>query len=89
MLPDTKRRARHRAKIIRGQVDSLLHAIETERYCVDLLTLSRSVQRSLKSLDALILEHHLSNHAKEQLADSKHAARSVRELVEIYNLANK
>ncbi|MHB8132266.1 MAG: metal-sensing transcriptional repressor [Mobilitalea sp.] len=35
----------HRAKIIRGQLDGLVKAIEKETYCTDLLGQSLSIQR--------------------------------------------
>ena len=57
-----KKRAIHRAKIIRGQLDGLIKAIEKEAYCPDLLGQSLSIQRSLKSLDAFLLENHLGQY---------------------------
>ena len=63
-----KKRAIHRAKIIRGQMDGLLKAIEKEVYCTDLLEQSLSIQRSLKALTLLFLENHLRSHIKHQMS---------------------
>lgn len=83
-----KKRTLHRAKIIRGQVDGLIKTIEKEVYCPGLLAQSRSVQRSLKSLDALMLENHLKTHAQHQMHEGK-GQKAIKELMQIYNLSNK
>lgn len=84
-----KNRARHRAKIIRGQLDGLMKAIEQEAYCPVLLEQSLSIQQSLKSLDALLLENHLRTHVKEQFRQRGKDERAVRELVHLYTLNSK
>ena len=87
--PKLKKRASHRAKIIRGQMDGLIKAIEEEKYCVDLITQSRSIQLSLKSMDRLLLANHLSGHVKHMLNDSKQEGKAVKELINLYALSNK
>ena len=84
-----KGRALHRAKILRGQFDGLIKAIEKEKYCPILLEQSLSIQRSLKSLDALLLENHLRTHVKHQLQHKKEEKRTVKELVDLYILGSK
>lgn len=84
-----KKRAIHRAKIIRGQLEGLIKAIEEEAYCPVLLEQSLSIQRSLKSLNGFLLENHLRTHVKHQLRDKAQEGRAVKELVRIYNLSNK
>lgn len=84
-----KKRAIHRAKIIRGQLDGLVKAIEDEKYCVDLITQSRAIQLSLKSLDRMLLENHLRGHVKHMLADNSRESKAIKELVNLYALSNK
>ena len=84
-----KKRAVHRAKIIRGQLDGLLKAIEEEIYCTKLLEQSLSIQRSLKSLDAFILENHLRTHIKHEMSQKSGEERAIKELVRVYTLSNK
>lgn len=84
-----KKRAIHRAKIIRGQLDGLIKAIEKEVYCTDLLGQSLSIQRSLKSLDGLILENHLRSHVKYQMQHKGDDEKAVKELIRVYTLSNK
>ncbi len=84
-----KKRSLHRAKIIRGQVDGLIQAIEKEVYCPTLLERSLSIQKSLKSLDAYMLENHLRTHVKHQMHRKDEAGKAVQELIRIYTLSNK
>ena len=84
-----KNRAIHRAKIIRGQLDGLVKAIEKEVYCPTLLEQSLSIQRSLKSLDSFLLENHLRSHVKHQMQHKGDAEKAVKELIKVYTLAHK
>ncbi len=84
-----KNRAVHRAKIIRGQMDGLTKAIEEEEYCVNLITQSRAIQLSLKSLDRMLLENHLRGHVKHMLSDSRQENKAIKELISLYSLSNR
>lgn len=84
-----KNRAIHRAKILRGQIDGLIKAIEKEVYCPTLLEQSLSIQKSLKSLDSFLLENHLRSHVKHQMRHKGDDEKAVKELIRIYNLSNK
>ena len=87
--PKLKKKAIHRAKIIRGQLDGLIKAIEEEKYCVDLITQSISIQLSLKSMDRVLLANHLQGHVKHMLNDKKQESKAIKELVDLYALSNK
>lgn len=84
-----KNRSLHRAKILKGQFDGLIKAIENEEYCPTLLEQSLSIQRSLKSLDSFLLENHLRSHVKHQMQNKGQDEKAVKELIRIYNLSNK
>lgn len=84
-----KARALHRAKIMKGQLEGLINSIEREVYCPEILKQSLSIQRSLKSLDAFLLENHLRTHVKHQLSKKSDEDRAVKELIEVYTLSNK
>lgn len=84
-----KKRALHRAKIIRGQLDGLVKAIEKEVYCPELLEQSLSIEKSLKSLDAFLLENHLQSHVKQQMQTKKDSEKAIKELIRIYTLSNR
>ncbi len=84
-----KKKALQRLKILRGQLDGLMKAIDAEVYCTELLGQSRSIQQSLKSLDAVLLENHLRTHVKHQMQTKGQDERAVKELVQVYTLSNK
>ncbi len=84
-----KKRTIHRAKIVRGQLDGLIRAIEKEVYCPGLLEQSRSIQRSLASLDSYMLQNHLKTHVSHQMQHKGQEEKAIKELMQIYNLSNK
>ncbi len=67
----------------------LTKAIESGKYCVDLLLQSLSIQQSLKSLNGLLLENHIRTHVKHQLRNPKQEDKAVAELLQIFTLSNK
>ncbi len=90
MIVDIKRRALHRSKIIQGQMKGLEKMIESEEYCMDILTQSLAMQKSLASLNKLILENHLRTHVTDMLGskDKKSHEKAVAEMLRLYELNN-
>jgi DNA-binding FrmR family transcriptional regulator len=87
MISDIKKRATHRSKIIEGQFKGLQKMIDQEEYCIDILTQSLAIQKSLASLNKLILENHLRTHVSEQLTGGD-SERTIKELLDLYELNN-
>lgn len=90
MIKDLKTRSVHRAKIIEGQLKALIAQIESEAYCVDIITQSLAIQKSLASLNKLILENHLRTHLTTMLHSDNEAEhdKAVAEMVHLYELTN-
>ena len=90
MIKPIKQRAVHRAKIIDGQFKGLIKKIDNEDYCIDILTQSLAIQKSLSSLNKLILENHLRTCAQEKLNSSDETIKetAIAELLHLYELAN-
>lgn len=90
MIEDIKKRAVHRSKIIEGQFKGVQKMIESEAYCVDILTQSLAIQKSLASLNKLILENHLRTHISEMMngGDEAQHAKAIDELLNLYELNN-
>lgn len=84
-----KKRAVHRAKILEGQMQGLTRAIEGEKYCIDLLRHSLSIQKSLQSLNVLLLEQHLRRHVKHQMKSVKSEEKAIKELLAVFELHNR
>ena len=73
----------HRTKIIRGQLNTLLKMIDNDKYCIDILNNSLSIQKALKKIDILIMEDHLRHCAVNQ-AKRGETEKLVKELVDVY-----
>lgn len=88
MIPEIKKRAIHRAKILQGQLKGLEKMIEAEDYCMDVITQSLAVQKSLGSLNKLLVENHLSTHVKDMMVskDPKVQRQLQEELLKIYEI---
>ena len=65
MIEDIKKRAMHRTSILEGQMRGVARMIEGEEYCMDIITQSRAIQKSLESLNRLLLENHLRTHVTQ------------------------
>lgn len=64
--------------------------IDKEEYCMDIITQSLAIQKSLSSLNKLVLENHLKTHITEKLSSNneKLQAEAVQELLDLYELSN-
>jgi len=90
MIADIQKRALHRSRILQGQLKGIEKMIEQEAYCIDILTQTLAIQKSLGSLNKLILENHLRTHVKAALASGnrKKQDAAIEELLDLYELAN-
>jgi Uncharacterized protein conserved in bacteria len=90
MIDDLKKRALHRARILEGQLRGVEKMIENDEYCVDIITQTLAIQKSLRSLNKLLVENHLRTHVAHMFAEGgaqKDAA--VAELLTVYELENR
>ena len=64
--------------------------IEEDAYCMDILTQSLALQRSLASLSKLVLEHHIRTHIQFMLSsdDESQCEKAFEELSQLYELSN-
>lgn len=90
MITDIQKRAVHRSRIIEGQFKGLQKMIDNEAYCMDILTQSLAIQKSLASLNKLVLENHLRTHVTEMISQGgdKMKQNAVEELLSLYELNN-
>jgi CsoR family transcriptional regulator, copper-sensing transcriptional repressor len=84
---DVKVKAQKRINIIKGQLDGLQRMIDDDEYCIDLLNQSLAIQNSLKSLDTVLFERHLTTHVAHQFKNEEEKA--VNELVTLFKRVNK
>lgn len=90
MIKDIKNRSLHRVKILEGQVRGLAKMIESEEYCMDIITQSLAIQKSLGSLNKLVAENHIKTHVAHSLASKDELKReqALQELLNIFELNN-
>lgn len=90
MKQDIKKRASHRSKIIKGQFEGLQKMIDNEAYCMDILTQSLAIQKSLASLNKLIVENHITTHVTDMLSSGNESEikKAHEELLGLYELNN-
>ena len=89
MLTDIKKRAIHRTKIIQGQTQGLEKMITNEDYCMDIITQTLAIQKSLGSLNKLLVENHLRTHVTEMFeAGGDQRELATQELLKVFELSN-
>lgn len=86
-MKDTKSRAIHRLKIIKGQIEGLEKQVNEDAYCMDILTQSLAAQKSLASLNKLVLENHLRTHVAHMMTHGE-TEKAIVELAQLYELNN-
>ena len=64
--------------------------ITDDVYCMDVLTQSLAIQKSLASLNKLILERHLRTHIADKMTsgDKAQQSKAIEELLNLYELNN-
>jgi CsoR family transcriptional regulator, copper-sensing transcriptional repressor len=90
MIDDLKKRALHRARILEGQLRGVEKMIENEDYCVDIITQTLAIQKSLRSLNKLLVENHLRTHVTDMFeAGGEQRDAAVAELLNVYEIENR
>ena len=89
MIADIKKRALHRTRILEGQMRGLEKMIDNEDYCVDIVTQSLAIQKSLGSLNKLLVENHLRTHVTQMFeAGGDERDLAIDELLKVFELSN-
>ena len=68
---DIRERIIHRLKIARGQLEKVIHMVEEDAYCIDVINKTKAVQHALKETDHLILENHLKKCAADAISQGR------------------
>ncbi len=64
--------------------------IEADAYCMDILTQNLAIQRSVASLNKLVIEHHINTHIKDDMSSGEPSRqeKAMDELLNLYDLHN-
>ena len=89
MEAKTKTSALKRLKRIEGQVRGLARMVETDRYCIDIVTQISAVRAALRAVEEEILSDHVANCVEHAIASGNKAEqrRKVAELMDVLSRA--
>lgn len=77
-----------RLKLIEGQVRGLQKMIESDTYCIDIITQTSAVKQGLSSVEDLLLENHLGGCILNQIKAGK-TEKAKQEILKVYKLKRK
>ncbi|GAB6088462.1 metal-sensitive transcriptional regulator [Spirochaeta dissipatitropha] len=83
-----KQKALDRLSRIEGQVRGIRRMVEEDRYCMDILTQTRSVFAAIRGVEEYILENHLHTCVTEAIRSGDHNEQS-RKMDEIMELISR
>lgn len=88
MQAQVKSEAVKRLRTARGHLESIIHMVDSEKYCIDILQQSLAVQSALRAVDHLILKGHLEEHVSHAM-QGKNKDKSIREVIEIFDKSRR
>lgn len=75
-------------KRIEGQVRGLQKMIESDTYCIDIITQTSAVKQSLSSVEDVLLENHLGHCVHHQMSSGQ-VNKAKEEVLKVYKLKRK
>ncbi|MBI3282485.1 metal-sensitive transcriptional regulator [Candidatus Curtissbacteria bacterium] len=88
MQQAVKSDALKRLRTARGHLEHVISAVESEKYCIDVLQQSLAVQSALRAVDNIILKGHLEEHVAQAM-HGKDKQKSIQEVVDVFEKARK
>ncbi|OGG65843.1 hypothetical protein A3I99_00165 [Candidatus Kaiserbacteria bacterium RIFCSPLOWO2_02_FULL_45_11b] len=77
-----------RLKLIEGQVRGLQKMIESDTYCIDIITQTSAVKQGLSNVEDLLLENHLGGCILNQVKAGQ-VEKAKQEILKVYKLKRK
>ena len=88
MSEKSKSRVIRRLKLIEGQVRGLQKMVESDTYCIDIITQTSAVKQGLSNVEDILLENHL-DHCVEHQMSSGQTSKAKKEVLKVYKLKRK
>ncbi|MBY0539202.1 metal-sensitive transcriptional regulator [Patescibacteria group bacterium] len=87
---DAKGKAKviRRLKLIEGQIRGLQRMVESDTYCIDVITQTSAVKQGLSNVEDILLENHLDHCVHHQM-HSGETAKAKSEILKVYKLKRK
>ncbi|MBI5134127.1 MAG: metal-sensitive transcriptional regulator [Candidatus Taylorbacteria bacterium] len=77
-----------RLKIVEGQVRGLAEMIESDVYCIDVITQTSAVKQALSGIEDAVMENHLSTCAIDQVKAGEED-KAKEEILKVYRLKRR
>ena len=86
MKPETKKKLEARLKRVSGQITGIQGMVESDRYCVDVLTQISAARAALGKVSAMLLESHMQTCVTEAFESKNKKERKAKtdELLKIF-----
>jgi DNA-binding FrmR family transcriptional regulator len=80
-----------RLKTIEGHLRGVIRIVEQDAYCIDVIRQIQAVEAALNKVSSQILENHLNSCVitAVQGDDKKERGRVLKEITEVFDMANK
>ncbi len=88
MTPDTKDSCLARLNRIAGQVRGVGRMVETDRYCIDIMTQIQAIKAALKRVEDEVLKDHVA-HCVEGAIESGNAKEQRKKLAELLRVLGR
>ena len=83
-----KKKVLRRLKIIEGQVRGLAEMVESDKYCIDVITQTSAVKQALSGVEDELMEAHLGSCVVHQIKKGQEK-KAVGEILKVYHLKRK
>jgi CsoR family transcriptional regulator, copper-sensing transcriptional repressor len=81
----------HRLKIIEGHLRGVIHMVEEDTYCIDVIRQIQAIDAALNKVSIQILENHLNSCVITAIKgnDPKERERVLKEITEVFGMSTK
>ena len=83
-----KGRILRRLKLLEGQVRGLQKMVDSDTYCIDVITQTSAVKQGLSNVEDMLLENHLGGCILNQVKSGQ-TSKAKEEILKVYKLKRK
>lgn len=88
MEDNNKTKLIRRLKLLEGQVRGLQKMVDSDTYCIDVITQTSAVKQGLSNVEDLLLENHLGGCILNQVKSGQ-ISKAKEEILKVYKLKRK
>ncbi len=87
-MNESKKKIIRRLKIIEGQIRGLQKMIDSDIYCIDVITQTSAIKQALATVEDALLENHLGHCLINQIKSGQ-IKKATEEIIKVYKLKRK